>query len=84
MVDLDYEVVVDTESGTAVLTCGGEVMWSSADDPDYAEEFEGEFIDIDDNDQIDDVVDWLVEKGYMPPRVEYDIVDLSESMDKLH
>ena len=83
LVAIDYELVIDTEGGTAVLTCGGEVMWSSGDDPDYVEEFEGEFIDIDDDDLIDVLVDWLVGKGYMPPGVEYDLVDLAASMDEL-
>jgi hypothetical protein len=83
IVDIAYELVIDPDEGTAVLTCGGEVMWSSESDPDYAEECEDEFIDIGDDEQVDDLFDWLVEKGYAPPGVAYDVVDLSESMDKL-
>lgn len=78
-----YELVIDTDAGTASLTCGGDVVWSSDNDPDYAEECGNEFIDIADNEQVDDLFDWLVNKGYAPPGVEYDVVDLAESMDAL-
>jgi hypothetical protein len=81
--DIGYELVVDTDEGSAALTCGGEVLWSSENDPDYTEEWADSFIEIDDDDQLDELIDWLVTKGYVPPGVEYDVVDLAESMDLL-
>ena len=71
--DISYELVV-TDAGTAYLTCGGEVMWSSDMDEDYSEEFENEYIDVTDDEQTDELIDWLVEKGYLPPSVDVGVV----------
>jgi hypothetical protein len=81
--DIAYELVIDPDEGTAVLTCGGEVVWSSSNDPEYQEDFDNEFIDIEDDGQTEELFDWLVQKGYAPPGIEYDIVDLAASIDKM-
>jgi hypothetical protein len=82
-VAIDYEFVVAVTTGTAHLTCGGEMMWSSDEDDSFAEEFGGDFIDIDNDEQCDEVIDWLCEQGYVPPGVEVEIVDLEDSIDSL-
>jgi hypothetical protein len=82
-IDCEYELVIDADEGTATLTCGGEVMWQSDQDPDYTEEWGDSFIDIADDDQIDELFDWLVSKGYAPPGVEYDVVDLADSINEI-
>jgi hypothetical protein len=77
--DITYELVV-TEAGTAYLTCGGEMMWSSDADDEYAEEFERELIDVTDDEQTDEIIDWLVEKGYLPPSVDVGIIAESDAL----
>jgi hypothetical protein len=72
-VDIAYELVV-TDTGTAYLTCGGAMMWSSDADEEYSEAFEDEFIDITDDEQTDEVIDWLVEQGYLPPEVDVGVI----------
>ena len=83
LVAIDYELVIDTDQGTAHLTCGGEVLWSSDEDSDFEEEFGDEFIDIENAEQCDEIVDWLCDQGYVPPGVEVEYVDLADSMDSL-
>ena len=70
---IDYELVI-YESGAASLACGGELLWSSDGDDEYAEEFPDEVIDADDEAQTDDIVGWLTVKGYIPPGVPVAIV----------
>jgi hypothetical protein len=82
-VNLIYELVIDVEEGSAHLTCGGEVVWSSDEDADFTEEFDDDFIDIENDDQCDEIVDWLCEQGYVPPGVEVEYVDLADSIDSL-
>jgi hypothetical protein len=77
---IDYELVI-ADNGTATLTCGGEVMWTSDADDEYAESFDNEFIDITDDAQVDDLCDWLEEHGYVPPQVDVAIVRGEESLD---
>jgi hypothetical protein len=71
--DVTYELVV-TDAGTAYLTCGGEVMWSSDADEDYAEFFEDEFVDVTDDSQVDEIIEWLQEMGYIPPKVDVGVI----------
>jgi len=70
---IDYELVI-SETGTATLTCGGDVMWVSDSDDEYSEEMDDEFIDFHDEDQVDEVLNWLESKGYLPPEVDVDVV----------
>ena len=71
-VDIDYELVID-DAGGCTLTCGGEVMWVSDADDEFAEEF-GELIEYDDDEQTGEVIEWLVDRGYVPPGVDVNIV----------
>jgi hypothetical protein len=71
--DIAYELII-TAAGTASLTCGGEVLWVSDGDDDYAEEFDDEYIDITDEAQCEDVISWLTAQGYIPPRVPVSII----------
>ena len=71
--EVRYEVLL-RDDGTAMLTCGGEVMWSSDGDDEFAEDFGDELIDSED---IPDLIDWLTDSGYLPPGVEPDIEDES-------
>ena len=72
-VDMAYELVIG-DDGSCVLTCGGDVTWTSDDDDEFAEEF-AELIEYDDEEQTGELVEWLVEQGYIPPGVEVDIVE---------
>jgi hypothetical protein len=71
---VEYELVI-SKAGGATLTCGGEVMWTSDGDTAYLGEFGEELIDFDDDEQLDSVIDWLVAEGYVPPKVEVDILE---------
>jgi len=77
--DIAYELVV-SDTGTASLQCGGEVLWSSDGDEAYSEEFEDEFIDVMDEEQTDDVISWLCQQGYMPPRVPVAVLREEEEL----
>jgi hypothetical protein len=68
-----YELIV-TREGSASLQVSGEVVWTSDGDETYAEEFGEEMIDIDDDEQVDAVIDFLVDNGYAPPGVEFEIL----------
>ena len=73
MVDVAYELVIGQE-GNATLTCGGEVMWTSDNDDEFAEECDL-VIDYDDDEQLDEVIAWLVDHDYVPPDVQVDICE---------
>lgn len=64
--DIEYELVVG-EAGDCTLTCGGEVMWVSDADDDFAEDFPDALIEFADRDQVEEVVAWLRDEGYVPP-----------------
>jgi hypothetical protein len=66
----DYELIL-TQAGACILQMDDEVLWSSDDDEDFQEEF-GEVIASDD---LNDVGAWLVDEGYLPPRVPLLITD---------
>ena len=70
----DYELIL-TEAGACILQMDDEVMWTSDDD----EEFQEEFGDLIGSDTLNDVAAWLVDAGYLPPRVPLLIRD--ETMD---
>ena len=74
---VEYELIVDAD-GSAYLTCGGEVMWVSDGDDDYAEEFGEEILSATDEEATDAVVDWLTAQGYIPPDVEIAIMGEGE------
>ena len=48
-------------------------MWSSDGDDEFCEEF-GETVE---SEELNDVAGWLVDEGYIPPKVTIDIVDES-------
>jgi len=70
--DIEYELNINLD-GSCFLTCGGEVMWTSTADDEYLEGH-GENIDADDDDLIDDTLDYLEDRGYLPPRMDVGIV----------
>jgi hypothetical protein len=76
--DVQYELLVSAEGAT--LTCGGEVMWTSDGDEGYAEEFGGEALAVEDEEQMDDLLGWLVDEGYVPPGVDVDILEETEDL----
>ncbi len=69
---MEYELVID-DAGSCTLTCGGDVIWVSDADDDFAEKFPDR-IEFDDEEQTESVVEWLNEEGYIPPVVAVDIV----------
>lgn len=74
MIDVNYQLIV-SDMGTATLTQGGEVMWTSDGDEDFKEEVENaELIDIDDEAQIEDVIGFLVDEEYIPPGVDVEVL----------
>jgi hypothetical protein len=79
-VDIGYELIV-TDDGLAYLTCGGEVLWSSDADDEYAEAFDDEFVDVMDEEQTDKIIEWLQEEGYMPPDVEVGVIREEDNID---
>lgn len=74
MSDFSYQLIV-SDTGTAILTQGGEVMWISDGDADFKEEVENaELIDIDDEAQIKDVLGFLVDEEYLPPGTDVEVL----------
>jgi hypothetical protein len=71
--EFQYELLL-RDDGTAMLTLGGDVMWASDGDSNFAEEFGDELLDSED---IPDVIDWLTGAGYLPPGVEPAVEDES-------
>jgi hypothetical protein len=77
MTGIAYELIVS--EAAAVLTCGGEVMWTSDNDDEFAEQ-EDIVIDFDDDEQLDALIDWLVEHEYVPPDVDVEIIEGGEEL----
>jgi len=77
MSTVDYELLI-SQAGNATLTCGGEVMWTSDNDDEFAEE-EDIVIDYDDDAQIDALIQWLVDHEYLPPSTDVDVVPEEEA-----
>jgi len=73
----DYEIIIRLD-GTAALTQGGEVMWTSDNDDDFLEEFGEEVFT---NQDADDIVGYLTDEGYIPPRVNVHVIDECDSDD---
>lgn len=75
----DFELIFD-ETGRVQLKGGDGIEWSSDDDDQFAEEFDDDFFD---GDHADDIIDYLIENGYLEGEEEIDIVeiDLEESDD---
>jgi hypothetical protein len=72
--DFQFQLIV-SETGTATLTQGGEVMWTSDGDDDFKEQCEDcEIIDIEDEGQIEDVLGFLVDEGYIPPETDVEVL----------
>lgn len=65
-----YELTL-SEAGLLSLTLDGEVMWTSDADAEFCEEF-GDMIETQ---QIENASAWLVEAGYIPPKVAVDFID---------
>ena len=76
-VDMAYELVVSASAAT--LTNGGEVMWTSDGDEAWTKEFGDEDLSADDEEQMDDLLGWLVDEGYVPPGTDVDIVSESDA-----
>jgi hypothetical protein len=74
MIDVSYQLIV-SDLGSATLMQGGEVMWTSDGDDDFRESVEdAEVIDIDDEAQIEDVLGFLVDEGYIPPNTDVEVL----------
>lgn len=74
MIDVSYQLIV-SDTGTATLTQGGEVMWTSDGDLDFKEALDDvDMIDIDDEAQIEDVLGFLVDEGYIPPETDVEVL----------
>ena len=58
-----YELELQ-DDGSIALMQDGEVMWTSDNDDDFAEDFD----EVSEPDDMDDVVFWLREHGESPPR----------------
>lgn len=71
--EFEYTFTLQAD-GIATLANGGENLWASDGDDDFAEEFGTDAIV---SAEIEDVVGWLVEQGYIPDGVEIDLVDES-------
>jgi len=71
--DFDYELVID-DAGSGTLTCGGDVLWTSDADDDFAEDFPDTLLDIDDEAQGREIIDWLRDEGYIPPGVPVRVI----------
>ena len=71
--DFAYELLL-RDTGTAILTNGGEVMWSSDDDEEFSEWFDEDIIESAD---LPEVIEWLQDEGYLPDGLTPDIVDES-------
>lgn len=63
------------KDGTCALSDGDELLWSSDADDDYMEEFDAQI----DSEDIDDVLSWLQDEGYIAPDESVDIVDESDA-----
>lgn len=74
---VEYELIVDND-GSCYLTCGGEVMWVSDGDDDYAEEFPDEILSATDEEATDAVIDWLQSQGYIPPDTDIAVMGEGE------
>jgi hypothetical protein len=70
--------LVLTPGGTAELCRGDVVLWGSADDEDFREEF-GE--DILDEEDAEEVVDYLVEHGIVSEEEAEKLVIYEESLE---
>ncbi len=57
--------------GTCAITDGQELLWSSDGDDEFLEEFDATI----DSEDIDDVLDWLQDNGYVSPDGSADIVE---------
>ena len=75
----DYELTLRLD-GTVALTQGGEVIWTSDNDDEFLEEF-GEEVFTDED--ADDIIGYLTDEGYIPPRVDVHVVDECDSDDPL-
>lgn len=59
--------------GTCALRDGDELLWSSDNDDDFLEEFDAHI----DSDDIEDVIEYLEDSGYLDSE-EVDVVDEDE------
>jgi len=69
-VEFAYELVYD--QGSVSLQLGGEVLWVSIHDDEFAEDFGSDALTVV---ELPDVIDWLRDEGYIPPRLEVDVID---------
>lgn len=62
------------KDGSCALDDGGELLWSSDSDDDFLEEFDARI----DGEEIEDVIEYLTDAGYLEDGDEVDIVDEDE------
>lgn len=76
----DFELVFDETGHAELKDSDGARVWSSDSDDEFSEEFDEDFFDGDDADEI---IDYLIEQGHVGNDDEIDIVeiDLEESDD---
>lgn len=71
--DADYELIFDETGRVQLKDHTGRLVWSSDNDDDFAEEFDDDFFD---GDQSDDIIDYLIEQGHLEGDEEIDIVEV--------
>lgn len=65
-----YELTL-SDAGLLSLALDGEILWTSDADAEFTEEF-GDMIETQ---QIENASAWLVEQGFIPPKVAIDFID---------
>ncbi len=55
--------LIYTADGAAQLVRGDSVLWDSMDDLDFRDEFGEEILDPENDEEIDEVLDYLIDQG---------------------
>lgn len=71
----DFELVFKADGSVELRDSAKTVVWSSDSDDDFAEEFDGDFFS--DEDDSDDILDYLDEQGHID--LESDEIDIVEN-----
>lgn len=66
----EYELIIG-DDGSAILTLDSETLWTSDGDDNFAETFD----EVIEHDDAGDVLDWLVDEGYIPPEIDVSVID---------
>lgn len=80
------QLVFNQHGGVQLLASeqqAAKILWSSDDDEEFSDEVEGDTFDPDDDDDIDTIADYLIEKELLNDGEDFDVVDNgpSEAMD---